>query len=108
MNKYYYIQLAINILQNTDIKDVMQNHNTRELLTNIYHLQQHNDHYRSGPVAQSVASPTADLGVASSITAQSNTFVEIGHIYGHYFPSADSSRVVSFKRRYLHEVLANR
>ena len=32
-----------------------------------------------GPVAQSVASPTADPGVASSIPARSQTFVEIDH-----------------------------
>ena len=32
-----------------------------------------------GPVAQSVASPTADPGVASSIPARSHTFVEIDH-----------------------------
>ena len=32
-----------------------------------------------GPVAQSVASPTADIGAVSSIPARSHTFVEIDH-----------------------------
>ena len=32
-----------------------------------------------GPVAQSVVSPTADRGVASSIPAWSHTFVDIDH-----------------------------
>ena len=32
-----------------------------------------------GPVVQTVASPTADPGVASSIPARSNTFTEIDH-----------------------------
>ena len=45
-----------------------------------------------GSIAQSVASPAADPGVASSIPAWSNTFVEIDH--GHSPPGTDSRRVV--------------
>ena len=33
----------------------------------------------AGPVAHSVASPTADSGVVSLIPAQSHTFVELDH-----------------------------
>ena len=32
-----------------------------------------------GPIAQSVASPTADPGIMSLISAWSHTYVEIGH-----------------------------
>ena len=71
-----------------------------------------------GRVAQSVTclapdtSLTADPGVASSIPARSHTFVEIDHeiIYTVILlPSADHSRrvVVSYKRKYVHEVLVN-
>ena len=50
-------------------------------------------------VAQLVASPTADLGVTSSILAQSHTFMEIDR--GHSPPSTDSRRaVVSYKQMY--------
>ena len=34
---------------------------------------------RPGPIVQSVASPNADPGVASSILARSHTFMEIGY-----------------------------
>ena len=34
---------------------------------------------RPGPIAQLVASPNADPGVASSILARCHTFMEIGH-----------------------------
>ena len=54
---------------------------------------------------------TADLGVASLILARSYTFMEIDHEIistAILFPSADSSRVVvSYKRKYVHEVLVN-
>ena len=64
-----------------------------------------------GPVAQSVVSPIADLGVASSIPARSHTFVEMDHeiiSMAILLPSADSRRVVvSYKRKYVHKVLVN-
>ena len=58
-----------------------------------------------GRVAQSVTSLAADPGVASSIPALSHTFVEIGHS-----PPADSFKkvVVSYKRKYVHQLLVNR
>ena len=70
-------------------------------------------------VAQSVTCPTADTctclaansGVASSIPARSHTFAEIDHEIistAILLPSADSRRVVvSYKRKYVHEVLVN-
>ena len=71
-----------------------------------------------GRVTQSVTclatdpSLTADPGVASSIPARSHTFVEIDHEIIStviLLPSADHSRRVdvSYKRKYLHEVLVN-
>ena len=55
---------------------------------------------------QLVASPAADLGVASSILAHSHTFVEIDR--GHS-PSPDSRRdAVSYKQMYVHNILVNR
>ena len=74
-----------------------------------------------GRVAQSVtclatdASLTADPGVASSIPARSHTFVEIDHEIIStviLLPSAESFKkgcclVVSYKRKYVHEVLVN-
>ena len=57
----------------------------------------------SGPVAQSVASRTADPWVASSVMTGCNTFVEIDP------PFADSRRVVViYKQTYVHKVLVNR
>ena len=57
------------------------------------------------------ASLTADPGVASSIQARSYTFVEIDHQIIStviLLPSADSRRiVVSYKWKYVHEVLVN-
>ena len=54
---------------------------------------------------------TADPGVVSLIQAQSHTFGEIDNeinIYGHSLPSTDSRRVVvSYKQKYVHQVLAN-
>ena len=71
-----------------------------------------------GRVAQSVTCLATDAyltenpGVASSIPARSHTFVEIDHeIISKVIrlPSAESFRrvVVSYKRRYVHEVLVN-
>ena len=54
---------------------------------------------------------TADPGVASSIPAWYHTFMEIDHEIistAVLLPSADSRRVVvSYKRKYVHEVLVN-
>ena len=70
-----------------------------------------------GHVAQSVTCLTADMcltansGVVSLIPARSHTFVEIDHeiiSLAILFPFADSRRVVvSYKRKYVHEVLVN-
>ena len=55
---------------------------------------------------------TADACVASLIPARSHTLVEIDYgiiSMAILLPSADSRRVVvSYKRKYVHEVLANR
>ena len=56
---------------------------------------------------------TADPGVASSIPVRSHTFVEIDHEIIStviLLPSADLLRrvVVSYKRKYVHELLVNR
>ena len=48
-----------------------------------------------GPVAQSVASPTVDPGVASLIPARIHTFFSIDHEITP--PSADSRRVVTIE-----------
>ena len=60
---------------------------------------------------QLVTCLAADPGVASLIPAWSHTFVEIDHeIISRVIllPSADSRKVVvSYKRRYVHEVLVN-
>ena len=66
-------------------------------------------------VAQSVTclatdvSLTADPGVASLIPTQSHTFMEIDHeIIFSSLPLNHSRRVVvSYKRKYVHEVLVN-
>ena len=62
-------------------------------------------------VAQLVTCLTADPGVVSSIQARSHTFAEIDHEIiptAILLPSADSRRVVvSYERKYVHEVLAN-
>ena len=73
--------------------------------------------YLPGRVGQSVSClaadtcPTADPGVASPIPARSHSFVEIDHeiIYmAILLTSADLRRdVVSYKRKYVHEVLFN-
>ena len=55
--------------------------------------------------------PTADPGDASSIPTLSHTFVEIDHKIISttiHLPSTDSRRgVVSYKRKYVHEVLVS-
>ena len=53
---------------------------------------------------------TADPGVASLIPAWSHTFMRIDNEIIStviLLPSADSRRVVSYKRKYVHEVLVN-
>ena len=54
---------------------------------------------------------TADPGVASSIPALADTFMKIDHeitSMAILLPSADSRRVVvSYKRKYVHEILVN-
>ena len=69
--------------------------------TNILHLS----------IVQSVTCLAADQGVARSFLARSHTFVEFDHEVIStviLFPSADSRRVVvSYKRKYVHEVLVN-
>ena len=60
--------------------------------------------------AQSVTCLTADPGVTSSIPARSHTFVEIDHetiSTAILLPSLYSRGVVSYKRKYVHEVLVN-
>ena len=55
---------------------------------------------------------TADSGVTSSIPVRSHTLVEIAHEIisrSILLPSADSKRVVvSYKGKYVHQVLINR
>ena len=55
---------------------------------------------------------TAHPGVAGLIPVWSHTYVEIDHeiiFTAIFLPSADSRRVVvSYKRKYVHEVLVNR
>ena len=70
-----------------------------------------------GRLAQSVtclatdACLTADPGVASSIPVRSHTFVEIDHEMISTvvlpLPLIHSRRVVSYKRKYVHELLVN-
>ena len=53
---------------------------------------------------------TADPGVAISTPARSHTFVGIDHEISStviLLPSTDARRVVSYKRKYVHEVLVN-
>ena len=69
-------------------------------------------HLMPGCVAESVTCLTADPGVISTIQARSHTWVEIDHeilSMAILLPSADSRRVVvSYKRKYVQEVLVNR
>ena len=63
-----------------------------------------------GCVAQIVIHLTTDPEVESLILARSQTFVEIDHEIistAILLPSADSRRV-SYKRKYMHEVMVNR
>ena len=68
-------------------------------------------HHKRGRIAQSVTCLIADPGDASSIRAQSHTFVEIDHEIistAILLSSSDSRRVVvSYKRKYVHKVLVN-
>ena len=65
-----------------------------------------------GHVAQSITCLAPNPGVVSSIPAQSYIFVEIDRKIiskAILLPSADlRSVVVSYKRKYVHEVLVNR
>ena len=62
----------------------------------------------SGPIAQWVRSPITDPWVVSFILAQSHIFVEIDHEIVSVVILDDSRRdVVSYKRKYVHEVLVN-
>ena len=55
---------------------------------------------------QLVPSPSAELGLKSSILAGSHTF--INNIYSHSPPSVASRMVVvSYKQKYVHAVLIN-
>ena len=87
-------------------------------LSNKFGLFRSHCYFGPGRVAQSVtclatdASLTADTGVASSIPARSHTFVEIDHeiistvilpLPLNYYRRV----VVSYKRKYVHEVLVN-
>ena len=64
------------------------------------------------PIKQSVARQTADLGATSLIPAWSHTFMEIDHeIISTVIllvPLILRRDVVSYKRKYVHEVLINR
>ena len=63
-------------------------------------------------MAQSVTCLTADPGIASLIAAGSHTFMKIDREIistAILLPSTDSRKVVvSYKRKYVHEVLVNR
>ena len=63
------------------------------------------------PIAQLVVSPKCRSRGCKLIPAQSHTFVEIDHEIistDILLPSADSRRVVvSYKQKYVHEVLVN-
>ena len=66
-----------------------------------------------GLVAQLVACLTADPGVASYIPTRSHTFVEIDHeitstVILLFSLIREGLFVVSYKRKYVHEVLVNR
>ena len=61
-------------------------------------------------IGQSITCQTADPGVGSLIPSWSHTFVEIDYEIISttiLLPSADSRRAVSYKRKYLQEVLVN-
>ena len=80
----------------------------------IYHCQsvsQSVSHKWINHVGQSVTCLTADPGVASLFPARSRTFAEIDReiiSMAILLPSTDSRRVVvSYKRKYVHEVLVS-
>ena len=88
------------------------------MLILIRWLQCFQNRIYSSRIAQSLTCLTADMcltadpGVTSLIPARYYTFVEIYHEICStviLLPSADSRRVVvSYKRKYVHEVLVNR
>ena len=77
----------------------------------LFSVIRNEGYHLPGRVAQSVTCLTADPGVASLIPARSYTFTEVHHEIistAILLPSADSRRVVvSYKRKYVHEVLVN-
>ena len=85
-------------------------HNIYEPLDRVYVLIKSDPTRTTGPCrAVSYVSP-ADPGVLSMIQARSHFFVKIDHeiIFTAILPSADSRRVVvSYKRKYVHQVLVN-
>ena len=68
-------------------------------------------HFRTRPVAQSVARPIVDPGVVSLILARAHTFVEIDYeIFSAvilHLPLILEGFVVRYKQKYVHEVLVN-
>ena len=91
--------------------------NFKKLLTDIYFLTINLRHCiawkKMGRIAQSVACLTTDacLTAVSLIPARSHTFVEIDQEIistNILLASADSKRVVSYKRKYVQEVHVNR
>ena len=66
--------------------------------------------HSSGPYSSLVASLTADPGIVSLIPAQSHTFCgdwSWNDFYLHSPPFPDSRKVVSYKQKYVHEVLVS-
>ena len=65
----------------------------------------------TGCIAQSLKCLTADPGVPSLILARSHIFAEVDHEVistASLLPSTNSRKVVvSYKRKYVHEVLVN-
>ena len=62
----------------------------------LFVLKSNDNQHLLGPIAQSVASLTADPGVVGLIPVRSHTFVVIDHeiiSYGHSPPSADSDQL---------------
>ena len=57
--------------------DIKENNGFLRLYINSLPCNSDNSKASLGPIAQSVASPTADPGVVSLIPAQTHTFVEI-------------------------------
>ena len=111
-------QCFLEILSGNEILAKINAHNSG---TNVRKMMCYNpnlDHVNinvPGRIAQSVtclatdACLTADQGVASSIPVRPHTFVEIHHEMILLLPLIHSRRVVvSYKRKYVHELLVNR